>query len=44
MVGGGADSVDEMSETWRALYQQYQFVRKKLSDMQTSAFSSVTNG
>jgi hypothetical protein len=44
MVGGGADSVDEMSETWRALYQQYQFARKKLSDMQTSAFSSVTNG
>jgi hypothetical protein len=44
MVGAGADSVAEMNQRWETLYEQYQFVRKQLSDMQTSAFNSVTNG
>jgi gas vesicle protein len=44
MVGATANSPSKMDKTWAPLYEQYQFVRKKLSDMQTSAFSSVTNG
>lgn len=44
MVGAGADSVTDMNAKWEELYEQYQSVRKQLSDMQTSAFNSVTNG
>lgn len=44
MVGADVGSVTEMNEKWETLNEQYQFVRKQLSDMQTSAFNSVTNG
>ncbi|WP_276274204.1 hypothetical protein [Haloarcula litorea] len=44
MVGADVGSVTEMNEKWETLSEQYQFVRKQLSDMQTSAFNSVTNG
>lgn len=44
MVGAGAATPSDMSDTWRPLYEQYQLVRKQLSDMETSGFNSVING
>lgn len=44
MVGAGIESSSELETTWASLYEQYRFLRKQLSDMQTSALSSITNG
>lgn len=44
MVGAGVNPTPDSDGSWVSLYEKYQLVRKQLSNMRTSAFSSVTNG